>query len=249
MSMKNAKIIAVAVAVLALLAGCGKGKTEPLSDTLRWFNATYALITDLNGGDAGIVAGFKPGTKIEMTMKGVLSRDWEVTDRASLEESIDWLLTEGHNQDALDYLMESGAEGMDRAGLITAMDQSGFDSEDKVMLQSIYDAKAAYGEQAIAGWDYSRAMSLIGWGYLAGFYTYEEAMDKSLETAQKIQKIFDSWDDFMNSYFLGYSYWSGNDPEDISSQAYKRQKLYEELKAEKDGIYSVDWNTSLVKEW
>ena len=249
MKMKLTKLSVMILAALILLAGCGKGKKEPLSDTLRWFNATYAVITNLNGGNVENVAGFKPGTKIEMTMKSVLSRDWEVTDRASLEETIEWLLAEGHNQDALDYLEDSGADGMGREELLMAMEESEFDSEEKVTLLSIYDAEAAYGEQAVAGWDYSRAMSLIGWGYLAGYYTYEEAMDKSLETARMIQTAFDSWDAFMNSYFLGYSYWSGNDPEDTSSQAYERRKLYEELKAEKNGIYSVDWNTSLTKEW
>lgn len=222
---------------------------EALADTLRWFNASYAVITSLNGGDLSIPAGFEPGSMIEASIKAMLERDWDVTDKASLEEAVEQLVTKGHNSDALDYLAQSGTEGMTRDDLIAAMKNSGYDAEEQTVMLAAFDAKNAYGDQAIAGWDLSRAMSLLGWGYLAGFYTYEESMDSSLTTAQMIQQKFTSWDDFMNSYFYGYSYWSGNDPEDTDSQAYKRRQLYEEIKAEDNSPFSVDWNTSLQKVW
>ena len=179
----------------------------------------------------------------------MLERDWGVTDQASLEETVERLVTKGHNSEALDYLAQSGTEGMTREDLITAMETNGFDDEEQTIMLAAFDAKNAYGDHAIAGWDLSRAMSLLGWGYLAGFYTYEEAMDKSLVTAQMIQQEFTSWDDFMNSYFYGYSYWSGNAPEDTDSQAYKRRRLFEEIKEEDNSPFSADWNTSLQKVW
>lgn len=224
-------------------------ETEALTDTLCWFNACYAVITSLNGGNLNYVAGYEPGDMIKELEQQLLERDWEITDQASLEESIDWLLTEGHNQSALDDLTELGVQGMDRDELIAAMEASGYDEDEQVMVLAAYDAEAAYGGNAIAGWDLSRAMSLMGWGYLAGYYTYEEAMDKSLETAQMIQQTFDSWDDFWNSYFLGYSYWSGQDLEDTDSQAYQRRQVYEMLKSDTSGVFRADWNTPLVKEW
>ena len=222
---------------------------EALPDTLRWFNGTYAVITKLNGGDLNLVAGYEQSDMMKEIEQAVLDRDWGVTDRASLDETLEWLLTEGHNEEALYMFTDIGAEGMSREEIVAAMNDSGFDEEEMVMILAVYDAKAAYGENAIAGWDLSRAMSLMGWGYLAGYYTYEEAMDKSLETAQTIQQTFGSWDEFFNSYFLGYSYWSSQDLEDATSQAYERRALYEELKADPSGVFSVDWNTELTKEW
>lgn len=224
-------------------------ETEALSDTLRWFNGTYAVITKLNGGDLNLVAGYEQSDMMKELEQALLDRDWGVTDRASLDETLEWLLTEGHNEEALYMFTDIGAEGMSREEIVAALDENGFDEEEKVMILAVYDAKAAYGENAIAGWDLSRAMSLMGWGYLAGYYTYEEAMDKSLETARRIQQTFGSWDDFFNSYFLGYSYWSSQDLEDVTSQAYERRALYEELKADPSGVFSVDWNTELTKEW
>jgi len=218
-----------------------------LSDTLRWFNTSYALITTLNGGDLDQVAGYEPGELMESTISAMLDRDWGITDKDTLEDTIDWLVSEGHNKDALDYISESGADGMSEDELAAFMDENAISPKDRVVLLSAYNAKKAYGKKAIAGWDLGRAMSLAGWGYLAGHYTYDEAMEKSLKTAKKIQKKFDSWEDFMNSYFLGYSYWSGEDPEDSSSQAYQRHETYETLKD--SGVYDVDWNLALEKEW
>ena len=223
--------------------------TEQLSDTLTWFNATYAVITTLNGGDLNLVAGYEPSEMMKEVEQGLLERDWEVTDRTSLDETIEWLLTEGHNAGALSMLDYLGTDGMSRDELITAMEEYGYYEEDIADILAAYDAKDAYGGNAIAGWDMSRAMSLMGWGYLAGYYTYEEAMDKSLETARTIQQTFGSWDDFFNSYFFGYSYWSEEALDDPASQAYERHELYEELKSDPTGVFRVDWNTALTKEW
>ncbi len=99
-----------------------------------------------------------------------------------------------------------------------------------------------YGSDAAAGWDYSRAMSLLGYYYLAGYYTEEEALDQSMETAVVIQSTFDSWDDFMESYFLGYEYWA----EESSDE---RRALYEEIKAASDSPFQLDWGMTFEKTW
>lgn len=224
-------------------------EAEALPDTLRWFNGTYAVITTLNGGDLNLVAGYEPGEMIEELEKQLLDRDWGVTDRASLDETIDWLLTEGHNQEVLDTMAYIEADGKSREDIMALMDEYDFDDEERVMTLAAYDAWTVFGDNAIAGWDLSRAMSLMGWGYLAGYYTYEEAMDKSLETAQLIQQTFGSWDEFMTSYMLGYSYWSEEDLDDPDSRAYERLGVYEELANDPAGVFSVDWNTTLTKEW
>lgn len=95
---------------------------------------------------------------------------------------------------------------------------------------------------ADAGWDYSRAMSLLGFYYLAGYYTEEESLDYSLDLAKDIQNHFDSWDSFMESYFIGYEYWAGEDSDD-------RREIYEELKSSSDIPFQLDWNMTLEKTW
>lgn len=224
-------------------------KPDTLADTLRWFNASNAILMQLNGGELDIVAGFEPSVFIEGTMRGLLEQSWDVTDRASLDETVEWLLTEGHNEGAVDYLAELVTDDMSREELALYMEEGGFTADEQGGVLALYDAKALYGDQAIKGWDLSRAMSIYGWGYLAGYYTYEEAMDKSLETAKMIQGIFHSWDDFTNSYLLGYAYWSDSDLDDTSSDAYSRKQVYEEIKTQDNSPFDVDWNLSFQKEW
>lgn len=211
-----------------------------LSDTWRWFNASYAVIITQNGGNLDIAAGFEANGFYKELFAAVLERDWGITDRKSLEETVDGLLAGRHNPAALRELGQFGSEGMSRDDLIAAMNKGGVDAADRISLLAVFDARAAYGDQAIAGWDLSRAMQLIGWGYVAGYYTYEESVDESVEAAKIIRQKFNSWEDFLKSYLYGYSYWSGGDLADTSSAAYGRKEIYENLKAA--GVYDVDWN-------
>lgn len=46
----------------------------------------------------------------------------------------------------------------------------------------------------------------------------------------------------MESYFIGYEYWA-----DESSA--ERRELYEQIKSAGDSPFSVDFNTTLEKDW
>lgn len=166
-----------------------------------------------------------------------------------MDETIEWLLTEGQNADALETLETPDVNGMSRDDLKQALLRSGYTPEEQPIMLSAFDAQAAFGDKAVLRWDLSCAMSMFGWGYLAGFYTYQAAMDKSLEVAQTIQQSFGSRDDFFNSYLPGYSDWSGEDPVNQTTSAYKRKQMYDEMKAEEHGPFSVDFTAALQKEW
>lgn len=82
----------------------------------------------------------------------------------------------------------------------------------------------------------------MGYYYHAGYYTEEEALDKSLEIAQTLQPLFGSWDELVDSYLAGYEYWSEESSEE-------RRAIYEELKGEEDNPYAVDYTMTLEKTW
>lgn len=174
------------------------------TDTVQWFNNTCAVLTAVNHWDYTLFGGAPANDSSKMIVQNMLNEWWEVTDHESADETMDWLLQEGH-----------------RASYAEEMECS---------------------EDAIAGWDYCRAMSLLGYYYLAGYYTEEEALDQSLEVAKTIQNTFDSWDSLMDSYFAGYEYWSEED----SSE---RREIYEGIKAESDSPFNLDWGMTLEKSW
>lgn len=105
-----------------------------------------------------------------------------------------------------------------------------------------YNRYEESGEDAASGWDYNRALSQLANFYLARYYTLEEALDASLDVAEMIQTSFDSWDEYMESYFTGYEYWSEEGSEE-------RREVYEELQNAGDNPFSVDFKTALERSW
>ena len=127
--------------------------------------------------------------------------------------------------------------------------EQGLDDGTYISLLAAFDAQAAYGDGAIAAWDLSRVGTVMGFGYAAGYCTYEEALDKILEAALKAQALYGSWEDFNKSYLYGYSYWSEESIEDSQSSAAERAELISSMEAQANGPFSMDWNMELKKEW
>ena len=218
-----------------------------MTDTIRWFNASYAILTDLNNWDYNLFGGLPANDESKATVQQLLPEWWDVTDRASADETLDWILTEGHRLDFAENMQALEGAGVkpdtsveDIASLLES--DYGFDSEEAVSYASAYPIYTEHGENAIAGWDYCRAMNLLGYYYIAGYYSEQEALDKSLEVAQTMQPLFESWDDLIDSYLWGYEYWAGGD-------SAERRAVYDDLKSRSDNPYQVDFKASLSKTW
>ena len=216
------------------------------TETIQWFNNTCAVLTAVNNWDYTMFGGAPANDTSKGVIEVVLSEWWNVTDHESAEETMDWLLGEGQRvsfAEDMDFLAEIGladAAEEDRVDII--LENFDVDEEEARSYADWFAFYEQYGPDAAAGWDYSRAMSLLGYYYFAGYYTEEEALDKSLETAKVIQGTFDSWDSFMESYFVGYEYWAEESSDD-------RREIYEEIKTASDSPFSLDWGMTLEKSW
>lgn len=179
-----------------------------------------------------------------------LSNSWGVESAADLTEMADWLMNEGHNKDALAFLGEyGGTDETDRDAFDAKLKEQNLDDGAYISLLAAYDAYSAYGEGAIAAWDLSRVGTIMGFGYAAGYCSYEEAMDKILEAAEKSQELFDSWEDFNKSYLYGYSYWAEESLDDAGSSAAERAEIVSGMESQANGPFTIDWNMELKKEW
>lgn len=250
-------------AMLTLLVGCGgnagtvsdpsqditapssqEDKQKEVSDILLWMNGTYAVLTELNGGDYTLIGGLEPTETNQGIVIDSLESAWEVTDRASADETLEWLINEGGHRKGYAEMMETldvnGTSNMTENELVDYINSMyQVEDEDEVLyLAKSYLYYLEYGAGAIDAWDYCRAMSLVGWYYVAGYYTEEEAINKSLEIANIIQERFTSWDEMMDSYFMGYEYW-GNRSSD------ERREIYEEIKTRENCPYRLEWNLPL----
>lgn len=217
-----------------------------MTDTIQWFNNTCAILTVLNTWDYTLYGGQPVNESSALLSQNLLQNSWDVTDRDSADETLNWVLSEGHRvsfAQEMDYLADTGLVDVPPE----EREQFLLDNFEITATQAQYytDWFAQYeqnGDDTAAGWDYSRAMSLLGFYYLAGYYTEEESLDLSLTIAEDIQLTFDSWDSFMESYFIGYEYWAEEDSTD-------RREIYEELKAGPDSPFLLDWNMTFEKTW
>lgn len=235
---------------VTMLYGCSTAEEVidevEVTDTVRWFNASYALLTEINKWDYNLFGGAKNTEENQNQAKQMLSRWWDVTDKAAADKTLEWVLTEGHHENFVSIMHIMEEDGMDE---VEPEERQGFlkehydlDEAYSELYVQWYEMYEEYGEGAIDGWDYCRAMNFTGYCYLAGFYSKEEALDKSLEIAEMIQTNFESWDDLMDSYMRGYEFWAEESSE-------KRRAVYEKLKKKKNGPYEVDFSMSLEKTW
>lgn len=220
--------------------------TVEMTDTIRWFNASYAVLTEINGWDYNRFAGLPANAESQALQVEALEEWWDVTDRATADETLDWILTEGHRTDFatnMGVLTDAGLNQVAAEERVNFMlENFEMDSTEAQFYVDMYGMYEQYGATAIDGWDYCRAMNLLSFYYLAGYYTEQEALDKSLEIAQTMQPLFDSWDDLLESYMRGYEYWA-------QESADERRGVYEELKGNSDNPYAVDFKMSFEKNW
>ncbi len=217
-----------------------------VTDTVRWFNASCAILTALNGWDLSRFGGLPLNDTSAIVAQNTLSDSWGVTDKASADENLDWIITEGHRADfisSMKSIEESGMAGQSEdARTQFLMETFGLNEDEAKIYSDAYKFYETKGEKAIDGWDYCRALSLLGLYYVGGYYTDTEALDKSLEIAKIMQEKFESWDEVTDSYLAGYEFWA-----EVSSQ--ERRQIYEELKAMEAGPYTVDFKMTLEKTW
>lgn len=247
---KSVVLLLIAVMLCsAFLGGCGASKKEEVSDTVKWFNASYAILTELNDWDYNKFGGMKANEINKQLVIALLEEWWDVTDRASADETVDWILTEGHRADYAEFVLyldevesEVEEEILDEERVYFYEYLFEVEEDEAQYMADVYNMYKEYGEGAIDGWDYCRALNLMGYYYIAGYYTEEEALDKSLEIAKQVQPKFNSWDELVDSYLRGYEYWA----EESSDE---RRAVYEDLKTREDNPFAVDYNTTLEKTW
>lgn len=213
-------------------------------ETIRWILALSAFQMYHNDWDYTVFGGGQIETTPE-ELRSLLKDAWNIYDRASAIENMEWMILEGAKPDFLYYM-----DTLSLYNLSTA-DKSKLESE----LNKLIDDKEAipyyadafldylkYGRHSIDAWDYCRAVAMLQWCIYVGYYTEDEALEQAFAIAEVVQKQYKSWDEYMESYFRGYEFV-------YHKSSNERRELLAELKSGADNPFDVDWNTPLVKSW
>lgn len=231
-----------------------------LPETVLWFNASYACLTYANGWNWRWVGGQEPTEDNARMAQYLLYSSWNVTDRESGIETVNNLLEGGHRakcRECMDDLEEWGLMDLKEARFAEEMTKIINGERTDINLGDVpgryvlayYMHHEGIDPEYIAAWDLCRVNQLYADFYLCGFMDYEEAMDASLENSRRLQKMYDSWDEMMEAYMLGYQFWQGDLEIAEDSPTKERRSYYEMLKKSGDNPYELDWDMKLKKSW
>lgn len=223
------------------------------SDTIRWMCSAYAIYSAYNDKSLEVVGGLAGDDRewYREEVKEALAGGWGIYDRKDVEDTLEDLLEEGHRKQYKEAVSElKKAEILELSSGEAMVEIAGYDSlseEEVCKYQTAFEAYQKYGEKGIDGWDYCRALQILGDCYQAEYINLEECLDLSLPIAQELQKTYENWDGVAESYLYGYSFWKGERTDDYDSQ--KRWEVYEELKNMESGPYTVPYDTKLENTW
>lgn len=237
-----------------LAADKGSVQSEVESDTVQWLNATYAIITENNGGDRTLVGGMERNTINALFMRYQLYAGWGIEDRESADEVIEWLRSEGHRQEYTEYI-----DAFEESGLFS-LEEEEFDQTIRDVfgafgnytlngLKTIYECNKVCGKNGILAWDLCRLNQVASWCYVAGYYTLDESLEIQYQNALLMQNSFSSWDDMMESYLYGFQYWNGDSGDSTLSDTAKRRNIYSSLKELAGGPYKNEFARELQRSW
>jgi hypothetical protein len=206
-------IILSLIAVIALLSLLNNGTAQETAkdDTLSqeqklWCLAARAVLTQKNQDRHDILGDVERTDKnINIWMEN-LSDGWGIEDRKTLFESLRWIKAGGHRRSFAE--IASFLSTANEYQLKEFQSQANRDPELANQIEIVRKHYASLGAKNLMGWDYSRYISLCGWGYFVGYITEEEAWGLILPVAQLLQDTFDSWEDLGRNYLIGREFWS-----------------------------------------
>ena len=131
-----------------------------------------------------------------------LAETWEIPDREALLETVEDILKAGHNADFQRAADE--VRGLSDWQIANRTEKLG--DVDQYMWPYTKALTKKWGEAGIRAWDLCRAVTLVRWGYTAGYVTYGEAMELLEPAAEELAERFSSWDQVYENFLEGY-YW------------------------------------------
>ena len=208
---------------------------NPLSPTLRWMNTAGSILLAANeSADFRYLGGY--GYRVllngqQQSLRRTLWDYWGIQSHDTALEEMRSLLTEGmraqYKQDmerlALQYQMYTEEQLVEEVRKIDP------NADEDSYLPKMLLAWRRYGENALLGWDMGRCAFIIQWCYLSGYVDMQEMLDIAVDAGRKAQKVFQNWEEMMESYLLGVQYWQHEDKNAPGSMTAERWGLYEKL--------------------
>jgi len=171
-----------------------------------WALATTAHLTYHNNSRIDRLSPDAPSDSSVAVARVMLRDWWRVHSRADLMERFDWLEREGHRKE-----FQRGGQtllSMPNDQYRRALASERGDPARVRMMKIAREHFRKHRRNCLIAWDYGRYVMLCRLGYQAGYLREDEAWQRIMPAAVKIQRGFHSWQEFSEDYLIGREYWS-----------------------------------------
>lgn len=211
---------------------------EQYADIIKWINLATLIYPDPDKWSQENLSCDTINEAAEILI------DWGIVDKKTANHCLIGLYNGSDNFGS--YKTEIGALINKMRGIQNTKDNS---TESILKKSASIYIQHKYPKIGIIPSDLTMGMYLASRLYLAGIYSFEEAMSTSIKMAQKLQSYFNSWDDCIENIFWGAQCKLGFSLYNNDSRVTKTRRLYNKIKKENNGIYAIDWKLPLIDEW
>jgi hypothetical protein len=230
---------------IVLIISCKSFLSAELTKAQFWAISLAGMMTEMNEYNRNTL---NMGEITDFNKRGwleTLRRDWGVTNREELLKTLDTTENLGH---------ASSLRQMKQ--IINEMANQGFSIFDIYNKYELADYQYNRLKFTIANWnmlrnrtlmawDIGRCISLCRWGYSVGFLEEEEAWEKIMYYAKKLQLFYNSWREYGTDYLWGRLFFGSGSGEDIT-YLLRTVPLYNRLTTA--FWNNIDWYTNLSME-
>jgi len=173
---------------------------QPLPPARAWAMSVAAIYFQRTGLNPKILGG----NLDPVNEQNVLKREWNVTDKTTLEARLDDLRDHGDRATDQTDGLRMGIMSTDQFNqlLLATMAQAGH-------LKAARVSYFKWKERSGLAWDLCRAANLVNVGFAAGYIDANEAWDRLLAFARQTKAGFSSWKEMSDNFLDGREIWAG----------------------------------------
>jgi tetratricopeptide (TPR) repeat protein len=214
---------------------------KPEEHKYQWAIACSAQLFSQNHDGLWSLSGDEPTEANIQSEKKLLLDWWDISSREELLKLLESQLQYGHNSS-----WQAHRAALKQVNPVESLIALLHDSDNAAQVPVRLDLVRQYGEKfgdrGLLAWDLCRYISLCRWGYRVGWLSEEEAYERIMPVARRLQANYSSWQ-MGNEYLIGRHFWNAELYE--ADREKSEEILGHLLKWPKGPWVSLSWNTKL----
>jgi hypothetical protein len=227
---------------LLVLTGIRVCLFAELTGAQRWAIALTGFMTELNNDsheslNFNVMNGVNKRKYLEL-----LRRDWGITTREELLETMTVTELDGHAS-SLAFVKKIISTNKDFS-FNAIFNKFQLSARQYNYLKFAVVNWGHYYNRSILAWDLGRNIALCRWGYDTGFLTEEEAWEKIMYYARKIQSLYNSWAEYGLDYYFGRIFWAAGSGSE-ADYFLRTDEIYQKLMGRTGYWTGLEWKVNL----